>query len=67
MGSPDVISGCRNATPHEPKRWDERVRLRAYYLWVAAGRPLGHNDEFWDQAHREIIAEAASGDNKEHS
>jgi hypothetical protein len=47
-------------TPTEPKRWDERVRLRAYYLWEAEGRPLGRNDEFWDRAHREIIAEAAA-------
>jgi hypothetical protein len=48
------------ATPTEPKRWDERVRLRAYYLWEAEGRPLGRNDEFWDRAHREIIAETAA-------
>ena len=48
--------------PNQPKRWDERVRLRAYYLWESEGRPLGRNDEFWDRAHREIIAESADPD-----
>jgi hypothetical protein len=36
----------------------EEIEVRAYHLWEAAGRPAGRHDEFWEQARREIAAEA---------
>src|ERR1700754_399505 len=37
---------------------DEDLRLRAYYLWEAAGRPEGRADEHWAQARREARLDA---------
>jgi hypothetical protein len=34
---------------------DERIRVRAYHLWEADGRPRGREEEFWERA-RELIA-----------
>jgi hypothetical protein len=31
---------------------EERIRVAAYRLWVAAGRPDGRSDEFWQIAER---------------
>jgi hypothetical protein len=30
--------------------WEERVRMRAYHIWEASGRPSGRDEEFWRQA-----------------
>ena len=30
--------------------WEERVRIRAYHVWEASGRPSGRDEEFWRQA-----------------
>ncbi len=37
---------------------EQRIRERAYFLWLAAGRPEGQSDAFWAQA-REIELEAS--------
>jgi hypothetical protein len=29
---------------------EERIRVRAYHLWEAHGRPEGRDLEFWDRA-----------------
>lgn len=34
------------------KRYDDVLRVRAYYLWEAVGRPEGRDLEFWLQADR---------------
>lgn len=36
---------------------DERIRERAYHIWVAEGRIEGRQDEHWQQAEREIANE----------
>jgi hypothetical protein len=36
------------------KPTDEQIRIRAHRLWEEAGRPEGRDDEFWDQAEREL-------------
>jgi hypothetical protein len=36
----------------------EQVRERAYRLWEEAGRPTGHDEEFWERAKREIEKES---------
>ncbi len=41
----------------EPKRNDERVRVRAYVLWEKDGRPHGRNDSYWNEALRQIQEE----------
>jgi hypothetical protein len=38
--------------PELPPR-EERVRVRAYHLWEAAGRPEGRDREFHEQAELE--------------
>ena len=41
----------------EPKRNDERVRVRAYVLWEKDGRPHGRNEAYWNEALRQIQEE----------
>src|SRR4051794_41275611 len=38
--------------------WEERMRVRAYYLWEQAGRPEGSEAAFWAEAERQMRAEA---------
>ena len=38
---------------------DAEISLRAYRIWERKGRPFGEHDEHWEQARREIEAEAA--------
>ena len=33
---------------------EETIRARAYALWEQAGRPDGHDKEFWASAEREL-------------
>jgi hypothetical protein len=33
---------------------DEQIRTRAYYLWVAAGKPEGRAEEHWLEARRAL-------------
>jgi hypothetical protein len=39
---------------------EQEVRIRAYSLWDAAGRPDGRSEEFWEQAYQQLIAERQS-------
>lgn len=34
----------------------EKIAARAYEIWVAHGRPQGHDTEHWLQAERELTA-----------
>lgn len=43
---------------HDPDR-DTRIRQRAYFLWLAEGRPEGRAAEHWRQASE---AEASASD-----
>jgi hypothetical protein len=40
---------------------EERIRRRAHEIWEQAGRPEGHDEEHWAQAHREITATDTAG------
>jgi DUF2934 family protein len=40
--------------------WEERMRVRAYYLWEQAGRPEGSEGAFWAEAERQMRAEASA-------
>ncbi|WP_424140533.1 DUF2934 domain-containing protein [Roseomonas chloroacetimidivorans] len=42
-----------------PEIKEERIRERAYFLWVAEGRPEGRANEHWERAH---AAEASYSD-----
>ena len=33
---------------------EEQIRKRAFELWEQAGKPEGREDEFWNQAQREL-------------
>lgn len=35
---------------------EDLIRLRAYLIWEAAGRPAGRHEEHWQQASAEIDA-----------
>jgi Protein of unknown function (DUF2934) len=41
---------------------EEQIRKRAFELWEQAGKPEGREDEFWNQAQRELQGEEESGD-----
>jgi Protein of unknown function (DUF2934) len=41
-------------TAHLP---EDRIRVRAYHLWEASGRPPGREQEFWARAHELIATE----------
>jgi hypothetical protein len=47
---PDI----KGAAPMPPSQ--EEVRLHAYLLWEAAGKPLGNGEAFWLQAERELYS-----------
>jgi hypothetical protein len=46
---------------------DDRIRQRAYELWLQSGEPAGAEMEFWLQAEREITGESreAAGASKD--
>ena len=33
---------------------EEQIRARAYELWQQAGKPVGREDEFWQQAEQAL-------------
>jgi hypothetical protein len=37
--------------------WRERVRERAYAIWLRAGSPDGQAEQFWLMAEEELLAE----------
>lgn len=39
----------------------ERIQIRAYEIWEAAGRPAGQEAEHWQQAQAELAAKDAYG------
>ena len=41
-------------TNQEPT--NEEISVRAYYLWEAAGRPDGRDQDFWNKAQTELKA-----------
>jgi hypothetical protein len=36
---------------------EERIRERAYYIWLQEGRPEGRDKEHWELAKAQIVAE----------
>jgi hypothetical protein len=38
----------------------ERIRQRAHAIWEREGRPHGRDQEHWDQAEKEVVAEDAA-------
>ena len=36
---------------------DQEIRNLAYFLWEKAGRPTGHEHDFWAAAAREVEGE----------
>jgi Protein of unknown function (DUF2934) len=38
----------------------DKIAARAYEIWVAKGRPDGHDQEHWFQAERELRSPQAS-------
>ena len=46
---------------------EETIRARAYELWEQAGRPDGHDQEFWASAERELAEQAGLDSSAEDS
>lgn len=42
------------------KPTEEEIRIRAYDIWVEAGKPHGRHEEFWLQAEKEMGGEDKS-------
>ena len=38
---------------------DERIRERAYQIWLSEGQPLGHDADHWLRAKRQVEKELA--------
>jgi len=38
-----------------PAKMDEQIRVRAYELWEADGRPDGRADHYWHRAATEVV------------
>lgn len=38
---------------------EDKVRTRAYELWLEAGSPEGRDEEFWKQAQSQVSAPSA--------
>jgi hypothetical protein len=45
------------------KPTEDEIRIRAYDIWVEAGKPHGRHEEFWFQAEKEL-GEGATTDEK---
>jgi Protein of unknown function (DUF2934) len=43
--------------PSQSLNLEERIRVRAYYLWDASGRPSGRDEEFWYKARELMLLE----------
>jgi hypothetical protein len=41
---------------------EERIKERAYAIWLAEGRVHGHHQEHWHRAEREIATEETAGE-----
>jgi hypothetical protein len=44
----------------ENKSLEERLRIHAYHLWEADGRPHGRSAEYWEKARAQLEREAAA-------
>ena len=40
---------------------EEKIRERAYHLWIADGQPQGQADIYWLNAQREILTTSLEG------
>jgi hypothetical protein len=40
----------------------ERIRQRAHAIWEREGRPHGRDQEHWDRAEKEVVAEDAAAE-----
>jgi len=47
-------------TPVPPEIPAEEIRVRAYHLWLAAGRPEGRDWEFWFRARTQLLRRRAA-------
>jgi len=59
----DSMSGeNENSADQDPANqdFDERVRVRAYLMWEADGKPTGQEDLYWHRARERMEAEAHS-------
>jgi hypothetical protein len=45
----------------ENKSLEERLRLHAYHLWEADGRPHGRSEEYWQKALKLLERETSAG------
>ena len=45
---------------------EEKIRERAYHLWIADGQPQGRADIYWLNAQREILTTSLEGSSTAH-
>jgi len=43
---------------------EQRIRERAFYIWIEQGRPEGRDREHWQQAESELVAGIAKPENE---
>jgi hypothetical protein len=54
----DNMSGVNETSANQD--YDERVRVRAYLMWEADGKPNGQADLYWHRARERMEAETHS-------
>jgi len=55
--SPASTSNPLEFDPHR----EHSIRVRAYYLWEADGKPHGHDVEYWERARELVGMEESAG------
>lgn len=60
----EVMSSAPDDLREDGGSWDQRVRERAYAIWLTEGQPEGREADHWNEAERELaelLNEEASG------
>ena len=60
MARTQTHKSVSNPLASDPGR-DQRIRERAYHLWEAGGKRLGHDVEYWERARELIGMEESAG------
>ena len=54
-----ALGGKKSSTKPQQDTIDERIRQRAYDIWIQEGRPQGRDKENWERAQVEIEGDRA--------
>lgn len=41
---------------------EEQIRTLAFYLWEKDGSPDGRSEEYWEKAHKQLVADGPTAE-----